>query len=118
MAGSLTLGGMAAGQPGGSLTFGPMTVAGTEAVSEVVNVALEANVDFAVKVPSGAKQWAAFFTAGSSAPEVKVGSNLITTANGMPVPALGFVSAPVLSGMTEVKFKAVSPPSMFQLVFV
>lgn len=118
MAGSLTLGGMSAGQLAGSMTLGPATVTGKTIGSEVIEITLEANVDFAVKIPPEKTQWAVFFTFASSAPEVKVGSNLVTTANGMPVPAQGFVSAPIVSGMTELKFKAVSPPSVFQLVFI
>lgn len=118
MAGSLTLAGMAAGLLAGEVVVGPSTITGKANIAEVLNVTLEANVDFAVKVPSEAVAWAALFTFASTAPEVKVGSNLVTTANGMPVPAQGFVCAPVMSGMTELKFKAVSPPSMFQLVFI
>src|SRR5271169_1207513 len=117
MAGSLTLGGMAYGGASGGLPYGPSTVSGKRIIEEVIEVVLEANVDYVVKIPVEAVQWVAFFGVGSSAPEVKVGSNLVTTANGMPVAAQGFSSNPVASGMTELKFKSASPPSSFQLAF-
>lgn len=118
MAGTLTLGGMADGLLVGQETIGPLSMNGKRAIGKIEEVTLEANVDYVVKVPSEAVAYAVTFTFASSAPEVKVGSNLVTTANGMPIPAQGFMAAPVVSGMTELKFKAVSPPSVFQLVFI
>ena len=119
MAGSLTLGGMAAGLLAGEVVVGPSTVAGKEANTEIINVTLAANVDTSVPVPTGAVQWAVFFPfEGSSPAEVKVGSNLVATASGMPVPALGFASAGVTSTVTELKFKSAVPPSTFQVVFI
>ena len=118
MAGSLTLGGMVAGLPSGNMDFGPASVNGKRTIGDVIEVLLEANVDYVVKIPSEAKQWAVFFVTASSAAEIKVGSNLVTTTNGMPVAAQGFASNPVPSGMTELKFKSPSPPSSFQLAFI
>jgi hypothetical protein len=104
----------------GNIDIGPLTIAGKRAIGEVLEVTLEANVDYVVKVPSEAVAYALTFTFNTTgaATEVKVGSNLVTTANGMPLAAQGFFAAPLLSSITEVKFKAVSPPSAFQLVFV
>lgn len=119
MAGSLTIGGMADGLLIGSIDIGPLTIAGKRAIGEVIEITLEANVDFVVKVPSEAVAYAVMFTfSASSAPEVKVGSNLVTTTNGMPVPAQGFFAAPLYSTITELKLKAATPPGAFQLVFV
>ncbi len=118
MAGTLTLGGMADGTAAGNLDFGPNTVNGLRIIGKVVEVKLEANVDFTITVPSEAVQWAAFFNTAASAPEVKVGSNLIATTSGMPVSAKGHLSVPVAAGMTELKLKAASPPEPFNVVFV
>ena len=119
MAGSLTLGGMSDGLLSGQSTFGPNTVNGKRAIGETLEVTLEANVDYTVKIPSEAVQWAAFFPfTGSIAAEVKVGSNLVATASGMPVLAQGHVSVPLASAITELKLKSASPPPAFQLVFV
>lgn len=119
MAGSLTLAGMADGLLSGQATFGPSTVSGTEAISETLNVTLEPNVDYVVKVPSAAVQFACFFTyRGEGGPEMKLGSNLNVTSGGFPIRAEGFVSGSIASGVTELKFKAASPPPTFQLCFV
>ena len=117
MAGSLTLGGMADGLLAGELVIGPASMNGKQAISEVLNVILAANVDSTIVVPSEAVGYCCIFE-GSSAAEIKIGSNLIGTANGMPVSAQGFLALPLWSGITELKFKSAAPPSMFQLVFI
>ena len=118
MAGSLTLGGMADNTAAGNLDYGPSTVNGKRVIGQINEVKLEANVDLVLKVPSEAVQWAAFFSTASSAPEVKVGSNLITTANGMPVASQGHLSVPIYSSVTELKFKAATPPEPFFVIFI
>jgi hypothetical protein len=119
MAGSLTLSGMADGLLSGQVTFGPSTMAGKVANSEILNIELVANTDYVVKVPSEAVAFGVFFTfEATSAPELKLGSNLSATATGFPVPAQGFACLPLYLGTTELKFKAVSPPPVFQLAFV
>ena len=119
MSGTLTLGGMADGLLIGQETVGPLSMNGKRALGKIEEVTLEANVDYVIKVPSEAVAYAIAFTfSASSSPEVKVGSNLVTTTNGMPVPSQGFFAAPLLSTITELKFKAVTPPSAFQLVFI
>ena len=118
MAGTLTLGGMADNTSAGNFDFGPSSVNGKRVIGQITEVKLESNVDFVIKVPSEAVQWAAFFGVGSSAPEVKIGSNLITTTNGMPVAAQGHISIPLYSGITELKFKGGTVPEPFLVVFV
>ena len=118
MSGTLSLGGMADGLLIGQVIVGPSTMAGKAAISEIINVSLEANVDFAVKVPAEAVAYAVTFTFTGSPAEVKIGSNLVTTTNGMPVPASGWLCLPIYSTMTELKFKAATPPSIFQVVFI
>ena len=120
MAGSLTLGGMADGTLSGNYDYGPLTVAGKRVISEVREVVLEANVDYSIKVPSEAVQWAAFFTfpGTGSGGEVKVGSNVASTTAAIGFPAQGFKSEPILSSTTELKFRAPSPPAAFNVVFV
>lgn len=119
MPGSLTIGGMADGLLAGQLVVGPSTMAGKAAISEVLNVTLVANTDYVIPVPAEAVAWAAVFTFSGTTPgEVKVGSNLVSTANGMPVPAQGWIAAPIYTGLTELKFKAVTPPPVFNVVFI
>jgi hypothetical protein len=118
MAGTLSLGGMADGLLVGQVIIGPSTMGGKAAISEIINVSLEANVDFAIKVPAEAVAYAVTFTFASAPAEVKIGSNLITTTNGMPVPASGWLCNPLYSTITELKFKAATPPSIFQVVFI
>jgi hypothetical protein len=119
MAGSLNLGGMADGLLIGQVTIGPSTVSGKEAISEVISITLEANVDFVVKVPTNAVQFACIFTFEPTNPgEVKIGSNLSATTTGFPVLAQGFLSLPLTSGTTELKFKSATPPPVFSLVFI
>ena len=119
MAGSLTLGGMADGLLIGQITVGPSTINGKENIGEVINATLEANVDFVVKVPAGAVAWACVFTFKGEAPgEVKVRTNLNNADTGMPIGTEGFAAQRLASGVTELKFKSASPPSIFQLTFI
>jgi hypothetical protein len=118
MAGTLTLGGMADGLLVGQETVGPLSMNGKRAIGKIEEVTLEANVDYTIKVPSEAVAYAISFTFTTSSPEVKIGSNLVMTTNGMPVPSQGFFAAPLLSTITELKFKAATPPSAFQLIFI
>lgn len=119
MAGSLTIGGMADGLLIGKVTIGPSTMTGAEAISEVINLELVANVDSVVKVPPGATAVAVIFTfAATSAAELKLGSNLCATATGFPVPAEGWLCLPLTSETTELKFKSAAAPAVFQLVFI
>lgn len=119
MAGQLTLGGLADGLLIGELVIGPSTMAGTEAISEVFNVELAANVDYVVKVPAGAKAFACVFTfSGEPGPELKLGSNLSATTTGFATVAQGFLAFPVYSGVTELKFKSAAPPPTFQVTFI
>ena len=119
MAGSMNLTGMADGLLIGQVTIGPSTVSGKEAISEVINIELVANTDYSVKVPASAVQFACIFTFEPTNPaEVKLGSNLSATTTGFPVLAQGFLSLPIASGTTELKFRSASPPPVFQLVFV
>lgn len=119
MAGSLTLAGMADGLLAGQVIIGPNTMSGKEAISEVLNVELAANVDTVVKVPSQAVAFACVFTfQGETGSELKLGSNLSVTTTGFPVKAEGFLALPLASGTTELKFRAASPPATFQLFFI
>lgn len=119
MAGTLTLGGMADGLLIGNVDIGPASMNGKRAIGEIIEVVLETNVDYVIKVPSEAEAFAVMFTfSASSKPEVKIGSNLSATATGFPVPAQGFMALPIYTGTTELKFKAPTPPGAFQLVFI
>jgi hypothetical protein len=119
MAGSLTLGGMADGLLIGQVTVGPSTVAGKAAISEIINCELTPNTDFVVKVPPEAVQFAGIFTfSGETATQVTLRTNLNAGDTGLPVPAQGWFSMPVGSGVTELRFKASSPPPVFQLTFI
>ena len=120
MAGALTLGGMADGLLIGQTIIGPNTMAGKRAIGEILEIELVANTDYTIKVPSEAVAYAISFTFSSSgaATEVKVGSNLVATTNGMPVPAQGWMVVPIISGLTELKLKAPSAPAAFNLTFV
>jgi len=119
MAGSLTLAGMADGLLIGQVTVGPNTMTGAESISEVINCELATNVDFVVKVPTNARAFACMFTFGGEAPpELKLGSNLSATSTGFVTTAQGFLALPLTTGVTELKFKAPSPPPVFQLVFI
>jgi hypothetical protein len=119
MPGSLTGGGMADGLLAGNVDLGPWFMAGKEAISEIINVVLEANVDTTVKVPLGATAFACSFTfKGEPGPEMKLGSNLNATATGFPVKAEGFLILPLASGCTELKFKAATAPPVFQICFI
>jgi hypothetical protein len=118
MAGTLTLGGMADGLLIGEVVIGPASMNGNQAISEILNLTLEAKVEQSVKVPSEAVAFACVFTfvALSGAPSVKLGSNLV--AVGYPIPARGWLALPIESGTTELKFKSETATSMFQLVFI
>ena len=118
MSGSLTLGGMCDGLNSGEIVVGPTSVNGKRVIGSLTEVNMEANVDYVVKVPTEAVQWFMCFGTASSAPELKVGSNLVTTTNGMPIAAQGFASCPLYSSVTELKLKATSAPVAFQLGFV
>jgi hypothetical protein len=119
MAGSLTLGGMADGLLIGQVTVGPSTVSGKAAISEIVNCELTPNVDFAVKVPPEAVQFAVVFTfTGGEAPAVTLRTNLNTGDTGFPIPAQGWFALPVASSVTELRFKTSAPPPVFQLTFI
>ena len=118
MAGTLTLGGMADGLLAGELVIGPASMNGKQAISEILNVTLEAKVEQSFKVPSEAVAFACVFTfvGYSSVPSVKIGSNLV--AVGYPVPAAGWMTLPLETGVTELKFKSETATSMFTLIFV
>jgi hypothetical protein len=104
----------------GQTIIGPNTMAGKRAIGEILEVELVANTDYVVKVPPEAVAYALSFTFNSTgaATEVKVGSNLIATTSGMPIPAQGWMVAPIFSSITELKLKAVSPPAAFNLTFI
>ena len=120
MAGTLTLGGMSDGVLVGEIVIGPNSINGNRAIGDVLEITLEANVDYTVKVPSEAQAFAVIFSygKGGTAGEVKVGSNLVATANGFPIPSESWFGGRLWSGITELKFKAASPPAAFNLVFV
>ena len=118
MAGTLTLGGMADGLLSGQVTVGPFSMNGKQAISEVINVELAANVDTAIKVPPEAVAYAVSFAFVSSPAEVKLGSNLSATSTGLSVLAQGFIALPLNTGVTEVKFRSPGPPPTFQLIFI
>lgn len=119
MSGSLTLGGMADGLLIGQVTVGPSTVSGKAAISEIINCELSPNADFVIKVPPEAVQFACVFTfGGEGAPSVALRTNLNSGDAGLPIPAQGWCSLPVASGVTELRFKASSPPPVFQLTFI
>lgn len=119
MAGSLTLGGIADGLLIGQVTIGPNTVSGKAAIGEVINCELTPNVDFVIKVPSEAVQFACIFTfAGEGATAVSFRTNLNSSDTGFPIPAQGWCSMPVASGVTELRLKAPSPPPLFQITFI
>lgn len=119
MAGSLTLGGMADGLLIGQVTVGPNTVSGKAAISEIINCELAPNTDFVVKVPGEAVQVAGIFTiGGEQASQVTLRTNLDSADGGLPMVAQGFFSIPLASGVTELRFRAVSPPNTFQIVFI
>jgi len=119
VSGSLTLGGMADGLLIGQVTVGPSTVSGKAAISEIINCELTPNVDFVVKVPPEAVQAAGIFTfGGEQATEVTLRTNLDSADGGLPMAAQGFFSFPLYSGVTELRFRAASPPPVFQLTFV
>jgi hypothetical protein len=110
---------MADGLLAGQVTLGPWSMSGKEAISEVLNVTLTANVDYAVQVPSAAVAFACSFTfEGEAGPELKLGSNLNPTTGGFPVKAEGFMVLPLASGVTELKFRAATAPPVFQLAFI
>jgi len=119
MAGSITVGGMAAGLLVGEIRIGPATMVGKSAISEIFNLELTSNVDKVVVVPNEAVAFCVVFTfSGTEPTELKVRTNLDNADTGFPIPASGFFAAPLLSTVTELKFKAATPPAVFQLVFV
>jgi hypothetical protein len=91
---------------------------GKQAISEIINVELAANVDSSFKVPPEAVAYAVSFSFVGSPAEVKLGSNLSATATGLVVNAQGFVALPLGSGVTEVKFRSTGTPPTFQLIFI
>ncbi len=105
MAGQLTLGGSAAGLPGGIITAGASTVSNSKSVPELTNVELEAGVEKKVKLPPEALQWAVFFEFVSSPPTLTIKTNFAGDGV-MTVPAQGFISAPIAASVTELAFKA------------
>jgi hypothetical protein len=119
MAGSLTLGGMADGLVAGQVTVGPSTMTGKQAISEVINLELEANVDKKIAVPPEAVAFAFLFTfTGSEGPEVKLRTNKNEADGGFPLIAQGWGAMPLAAGIKELIFKAATAPKLFQLVFV
>lgn len=115
MAGQLTLGGLAAGLPGGQVIAGPNTVSGTKAIPEILNIELESGVEKKVKLPSEALQFALFFSSGGeTGPELKLKAGTTEWA----CPTQGFFSSPVPSGVTELGFKAPAAPKVFQLYVI
>ncbi len=118
MANQLTLSGGFTGAPAGAATIGPSTVTGTKAQPEIVNVELEAAVEKKVAVPPEAGQWAVMFQFVSGTPPTVTIKTNVAGDGVMSVPALGYVSAGIVGACTELAFKAVSAPKVFQLVFV
>lgn len=119
MSGTLSLVGMADGLLIGNVDVGPVTTNGKRVIGEILEVQLEANVDYVVKIPSEAVSYALVFTFSTVTPgEIRVGSNLVATASGMPVATTSWFKTDVPSGMTELKFKASAPPAAFQLIFI
>jgi hypothetical protein len=119
MAGSLTLGGMADGLLIGQVTVGPNTVSGKAAISEIINCELAPNTDFVVRVPGEAVQVAGIFTiGGEQVSQVTLRTNLDSGDTGLAMLAQGFFSLPLASGVTELRFRAVSPPDTFQVIFI
>ncbi len=119
MAGSLTVGGMSDGLLVGQVTVGPNTMSGKRQIGDLVEITLEANVDYVVKVPSEAVAFVVVFTFTGTAPgEVKLRTNLNNADTGLPILSQGWFALPLYTGVTELKFKAASPPQPFQLSFI
>jgi hypothetical protein len=119
MAGTLTIGGMSAGLPGGQVVFGPVTTTGSNPIGEVIPVSLAAG-DNVVVVPAGAVA-VAIFLGQAPAVTVKVRTNLNSGDAGTPIaPVSGtpWYKQDLPAGVTEVILNSSGSLPNIQVSFI
>lgn len=100
MPGTLTIGGMSYGLPGGGIVLGPQTIIGNTTIGELAPLNL-AMGDNTIAVPTGATA-VVFFWGTGSAITVKYRTNLNSGDAGLPAPAAGFTAWQLATGTTSV----------------
>jgi hypothetical protein len=116
MAGTLTIGGLAAGLLTGQKVIGPVTMTGSAVIGTVTDLTL-ASGDNTIAVPAGATAVMIELPA-SSVVELKLRTNLNSSDAGTPFGPSGFVVLPVYSGTTSLIVNAASGGGTIEASFI
>jgi hypothetical protein len=117
MAGSLTIGGLAAGIPSGEKILGPITLAGSNTIGTVEDRELVTG-DNTFEVPKGAAAVLVAFPFVSEAPEVKIRTNLDPLDSGLPVLGTGFAAWAIPPGVTSLILHSSGSTGLVELSFI
>lgn len=119
MAGQLTVSGISPNEPGGSRTFGPLTISGTQPVVETLGVPL-ASGDNTFNVPTGAVAvW--IIPPVGNAIVVKLRSSLNSGDAGLPLApatATGPYPFPVTPPTTIILNAASAITALYEIIFI
>jgi hypothetical protein len=120
MAGTLTIGGLAAGLASGYKAIGPITMTGTAVVGQVTDASLSSG-DNAFTVPSNAYAVAIFLGANAVSATVKASTNLNSGDGGIELaPTTGAVFAvlPLPVGTTTLTLNSNATVANIELSFI
>ena len=118
MSGTLTIGGMAAGLPGGYKTIGPITMTGLNTIGQITDTTL-ASGDNTFSVPSGA--FAVLIAMGTPSATIKLRTSVDSGDAGVnvtPQSGIGFVVIPLPSAATSVILNASGTQAGVELSFI
>lgn len=116
MAGTLTVGGLAAGLLTGVKQIGPLTDIGTAVIGTVTDLTLAAG-DNAIAVPSGATHVLIELPASSTVP-LNLRTNLNPGDGGLPFGPSGWLKVPLVSGTTSLIINAASSGGVIEATFI
>lgn len=116
MAGTLTVGGLAAGLLTGEKVIGPITDTGAAVIGQVTDMSL-ASGDNTISVPVGATHVLIVLPA-TNALELKIRTNLNSGDAGMPLGPTGWVKFPLYAGTTQVIINAPGSTGPLEATFI
>jgi hypothetical protein len=118
MAGTLTIGGMAAGLPGGYKAIGPITMTGLNTIGSIIDTTL-ASGDNTFTIPTGA--FAVLIALGSPSGTIKLRTSVDsgdTGVNVSPQSGIGFIVIPLPSAATTVILNSSGTQAGVELSFI
>lgn len=116
MAGTLTVGGLAAGLLTGEKVIGPLTDTGSAVVGQIIDIPL-ASGDNTISVPTGATHVLIELPA-TNALQLKIRTNLNSGDAGMPIGPTGWVKLPLYTGTTSVIINAAGSSGVAEATFI